>query len=135
MDDPTPAAPSISARLRGLSSALKDIEVDMIAGGDIDHRVLLEFREAVNHIRHSAWAVQQWLELREKHKDPFEVLVMLVAERVRIGTQLCHELALDAESSELTFQTPGLDRLCHEADRLVGHIKPLVRRPSPPAAP
>ena len=132
MSDPTEAQ-NITARLKDLSTALRDIETAMLGGGDIDHRVLREFRESVNHVRHSAWAVQQFLELREKHKDPFEVMALVVGERVRIGTQLCHELVLDAEASELTFQTPGLERLCQEADRLVGHIKPLVRRPEPPA--
>jgi hypothetical protein len=116
----------MSARLQRMSTELKDLELAMI-GGDIDQRILLEFREAVNHVRHSAWAVQQWLDLKEKHQDPFEVLAMLVSERVRIGTQLCHELVLDAESQELTEATSGIVRLFHESRTLVNHLKSLVR--------
>ena len=122
MNTPTPQSHGIGARLQRTSSELKDIEMAMIGGGEIDPRILLEFREAVNHVRHSAWAVQQWLELREKHQDPFEVLAMLVAERVRIGTQLCHEFVLDAESKELNDGTTGIDRLYHESRSLACHL-------------
>jgi hypothetical protein len=115
----------MSARLQRMSTELKDLELAMI-GGDIDQRILLEFREAVNHVRHSAWAVQQWLELKQKHQDPFEVLAMLVSERVRIGTQICHELVLDAESQELSEATKGLDRLAHEVQVLRDHLKQMV---------
>jgi hypothetical protein len=125
METPIPPVSPMSARLQRMSTELKDLELAMI-GGDIDQRILLEFREAVNHVRHSAWAVQQWLDLKQKHQDPFEVLAMLVSERVRIGTQLCHELVLDAESQELTDATGGVVRLFHEVRDLDHHLKQLV---------
>lgn len=116
----------VAERLQRASSELKDLEV-AITSGDIDARILLEFREAVNHVRQTAWAIQKWLDLREQHQDPFDVLTMVVAERIRVGTQLCHDLTMDANSQELTMATPGLDRLYAEAKGLVKQLESLMR--------
>lgn len=119
----------ISARLQRTSADLKELEAAMVSG-DIDRRVLLEFREAVNHIRHTTWAVQQWLERRERHEDPFQLVQVFVAERVRIASLLIHELVVDAESLDLELETPGIQDLAHEVRALARHLKTMVPEPN-----
>jgi hypothetical protein len=51
---------SLTARLGATTVQLQELEHSVISG-DLDPRVLSEFRNAVDHIRNTAWAVQQWL--------------------------------------------------------------------------
>lgn len=84
----------IAERLQKASAELRALE-EMIRSEDVDAEVLGEFREALGHARHSAWAVQQWMELHAKHDDPFPVISYLSAERVRLVTGMCKHLAKD----------------------------------------
>jgi hypothetical protein len=114
----------LTAQLERASEQLKNVEERLVSGGDVDLRVLSDFRESVNHIRHTSWAVQKWVQ--EKHKsggDPFRVLGMLVAERVRVATKLIGELVIDAESGELNFETPGVLELAGAVDQLAKQLR------------
>jgi hypothetical protein len=84
----------------------------------------------VNHIRHTTWAVQQWIERRQKKEDPFDLVSIFVAERVRIATQVVHELVVDAESLELDSETKGIGDLAREVRGLTRALKPLVPDPN-----
>jgi hypothetical protein len=119
----------ISARLQRTSADLKDLEAAM-SRGDIDPRVLLEFREAVNHIRHTTWAVQQWIERRDRKQDPFALVNVFVAERVRVASQVIHELVIDAEACDLELETPNIRDLAREVRSLARHLKTMVPDPN-----
>ena len=67
-----------------------------IKSGEIDPYVLREFREAVDHIRKTAWAVQEWKERQALKRDTATVIPLLVSERIRRGTQLYEALTADA---------------------------------------
>jgi hypothetical protein len=54
------AGSSLTARLRATTAELQELE-NSVVSGDLDPRVLSEFRNAVDHIRNTAWAVQQWV--------------------------------------------------------------------------
>jgi hypothetical protein len=119
----------ISARLQRASADLKDLETSMV-GGDVDPRILLEFREAVNHIRHTTWAVQQWIERRAKHEDPFDLVQVFVSERVRIASQVIHELVVDAESCDLDPETPNIAEFAREVRAMARHLRTMVPDPN-----
>ena len=122
----TPAgSPDITARLQRTSAELKELEIAMTTG-DVDPRILVEFREAVNHIRHTTWAVQQWMEKRERKESPFDLVSVFVAERVRIASQVVHELVVDAEALDLEMETPGIQGLAREVRALARHLRPMV---------
>jgi hypothetical protein len=106
----TGAPDNVTQRLETVSAELKELE-PLMRTGDIDARVLREFREAVDFIRSTAWAVEQFIALRKEHHDPYSVLPMLTLERVRRGTQIAHDLSLDMDSADVTFETPGLEGL------------------------
>jgi hypothetical protein len=106
----TGAPNKVTQRLQAVAAELKDLE-PLIRTGEMDGRVLREFRESVDYVRNSAWAIEQWIALRERKQDPYSVLPMLTLERVRRGTQIANDLTLDLDSTDITFDTPGLDGL------------------------
>jgi hypothetical protein len=77
---------TVSERLRATTDELQTLE-RLVLSGDCAPRVLAEFRTAVDSIRQTAWAVQQWHELQQQHRDPYAVLGILSAERVRRANQ------------------------------------------------
>src|SRR5439155_15898041 len=72
-----------------------------IKSGEIDPYVLREFRDAVDHIRKTAWAVQEWKERQALKRDTATVIPLLVTERIRRGTQLYEALIADLQSQTI----------------------------------
>ncbi len=88
------------------------LELDQaIRSGDMDVRLLVGFRQAIDHVRETTWAVQQWIELRAQEKDAYGVLPRLTVERIRRATQLNNDLALDLDATEITMETEGIENL------------------------
>ena len=67
---------TVSERLRAATGDLQELERQVVSG-DCAPRVLSDFRTAVDNIRRTAWAVQQWIELQQQHRDPYTVLSIL----------------------------------------------------------
>src|SRR5713226_9071851 len=103
---------SVSERLKAATDELQKLE-QLVVSGDCAPRVLSEFRGAVDSIRQTAWAVQQWTELQQQHRDPYTVLGILSEERVRRAAQIAKDLTLDLESQDLGLGTEGLANLFH----------------------
>jgi hypothetical protein len=118
---------SLSERLRMTTDELQTLET-MVLSGDCAPRVLAEFRSAVDSIRQTAWAVQQWNELQQRNRDPYTVLGILSAERVRRATQITKDLTMDLESLELGLETEGLEDLFQAIRRLYERLDPLFRK-------
>ncbi len=133
MADPTltrqgsPAAPNpktvrseeFPARLQKAKKDLQELERAIQQGElDVDSRVLREFRQAVDSVRLTAWAVQQWTDLQEQPRDAYSVLPVLAQERIRRATQLNNELALDLDAHEVDFDNEGMDNLYRAVERL-----------------
>jgi hypothetical protein len=118
---------TLSERLRTSTDELQALE-KMVLSGDCAPRVLAEFRSAVDSIRQTAWAVQQWGELQQQHRDPYALLGILSAERVRRATQITTDLTIDLESLELGLETEGLEKLFHAVKDLHERLQPLFRK-------
>lgn len=95
---------------------------------ELDARVQLEFRHALEHIRRTASLVQQWFEARAKSGDPYAVLPILATQRVRRATQLAKDLSLDLESMDVTVETEGLQDLYQTIGRLHRQLDVLCKR-------
>jgi len=119
--------PQLSNRLQKTASDLRDLE-QLLISGDVEPRLLLEFREAVNHVRHTSWVVQKWLEKREQKQDTFEVLAMLTAERVRVTGMLAKELAMDLDAAEVGVDTPGMKELRANMALLLSSVERFFNR-------
>ena len=102
----------------GLKELVQTLEADQ---GEIDSRILTEFRDTVNQVRRISWVVQQWVILQAKGRDPYAVLSMLAAERVRLMTNLGQNLSTDLDATEISFETEGLEDLFHAVQGL--HIR------------
>jgi len=109
-------------RLKKAAADLRTIEQEIKKGG-ADPRVLREFRDAVDFVRKSAWAVYEYQERQFRHKDASTVLSLLTVERVRRGTQLNDDIAGDFDARELTPDTPGIAELLRAVEGVAKRLR------------
>jgi hypothetical protein len=114
------ASDEASKRLQVATAELREIE-ELIKGANVDSVVLREFRSALGHVRHTAWALQQWLELQHKRSDPFPVIAYLNNERIRLATHLCRNLTNDMDALQLKFER-------REVEGLLSSVEDLFQR-------
>jgi hypothetical protein len=119
---------SITTRLEAATRELNELE-ELVKSGALDSRVLSEFREAVDHIRSTTWAVQKWIGLSdESGGDPFTVLPIMSAERVKRAIQISTDLSLDLQTIEVGIDTPGINDLFNAVDDLHRRLAKLLKR-------
>ncbi len=116
----------VNFQLRKTSAALVKIEQDIKSGG-IEPRILTEFRDAVDYVRKTAWAVQEWQERQLQKHDPQTVLPLLTAERIRRATQLNKAITTDLASHEVTRETTGIDEFFRTVESLYRRVADLFR--------
>lgn len=123
---PQAAGNVLAVRLQAATANLTELE-QAVKSGDLDPRVLEDFRNAVDLIRGTAWAVQQWIGLKENAGDPYSLIPILAAQRVMRATQLARDLTVDLESVEVGYETPGLQQLFVAVNRLQERLQPLCK--------
>jgi hypothetical protein len=89
---------------------------EILLAGDLEPRVLADFRDALNRVRTAAWAAQQYVVCKETEQDSGSVLSLLVGERVRVTYQLCQAISDDLKRTDIDFQAGSLVQL-HEATK------------------
>jgi len=104
-------------QLKKTCADLVKLEYDM-RSGPIEPRVLSEFRDAIDNVRKTAWAVQEWQERQSRQHDAQAVLPLLTAERIRRATQLCDAITADAAAHEVTRRTVGIDEFLQAVERV-----------------
>ena len=104
-------------QLKKACADLVRLEYDM-RSGPIDPRILTEFRDAVDNVRKTAWAVQEWQERQSRHHDAHTVLPLVTAERIRRATQLCDAITRDSAAHEVTRETVGIDEFFRAVARV-----------------
>ena len=107
----------VNFQLKKACADLVNLEYQM-RSGPIDQRVLKEFRDAVDNVRKTAWAVQEWQERQSRRQDPKTVLPLLTAERIRRATQLCDAITMASIANEVTFTTVGIDEFLGAVERV-----------------
>ena len=118
---------SLSERLKATTDELQALE-KLVVSGDSSPRVLSDFRGAIDSVRQTAWAVQQWSELRTQNRDPYSVLGILSEERVRRATQIAKDLTIDLESMDLGLETKGLMNLFQAIEGLYERLTPICKK-------
>ena len=114
----------LTFQLRRTTGELLKLE-NGIKAGEIDSYVLREFRDAVDYIRKTAWAVQEWQERRVQNRDTATVIPLLVAERIRRGTQLYEALTADLKSHAIRPEAAEIEDLFHAVEHLYEELKQL----------
>ena len=115
---------SVTERLQAATKELQSLE-QIILSGDFSPRILSEFRNAVDNIRQTARAVQNWIGLQQEHRDPYAVMATVSADRVRRATQIAKELTIDLQAMEIDFETEGLRELFQAVEELRERLMPI----------
>jgi hypothetical protein len=93
-------ADQVNRQVSRITAELIALE-QLLVAGMVDHRVLVEFRDAVNRVRSTSWHVQTWMETFRG--DAPDLTSLLLQERVRIAKQVALQLTSDlVPSSENT---------------------------------
>jgi len=116
----------VNFQLKKACADLVRLEYDM-RSGPTDQRVLREFRDAVDNVRKTAWAVQEWQERQSRHQDPQAVLPLLTAERIRRATQLCDAISTASAAREVARETVGIDEFFRAVERVHQSLLGLFR--------
>jgi hypothetical protein len=116
----------VNFQLRKTSAELLRLEQEIRTGG-IDTRILTDFRDAVDHVRKTAWAVQEWQERQLQDHDPRTVLPLLTTERIRRASQLIDAIAADLAAHEVTRETSGISELFEAVGRVHQLFADLLR--------
>jgi hypothetical protein len=112
-----------------VSEKLADVIVQLCAlqepllTAEVDPRVLVDFRDALNRIRNTAWAAQQSANAPLFDQGAATVASYLTAERIRAAYQLCRSLHGDICRDDIEFQKGPLVELYRVAKILVDELK------------
>ena len=116
----------VNFQLKKTSAELLQLEQSMRTGG-IDQRILMDFRDAVDHVRKTAWAVQEWQERQLQKHDPQTVLPLITTERIRRATQLSIAIRKDMEAHDVTRETTGMHEFYQAVESLYPRVANLFR--------
>ena len=111
-------------QLKKICADLVRVEYDM-RSGPVDERVLREFRDAIDHVRKTAWAVQEWQARQSQHADPQSVISLVVAERLRRATQLLDSITADVAAHQVSRTTVGIEEFLKSLQKLGESLRAL----------
>ena len=118
--------PNLGARLDAMVTALSEAQ-NVTDTSDLDARVQIEFRHALDHTRHTASAVRQWFEAHAKSGDAYAVLPVIATQRVHRAAELAKDLSLDLENMDVTVETEGLQDLYQAIGQLHRQLEVLCK--------
>jgi hypothetical protein len=117
----------------GVNFQLKKTSAELVRlnqamqSGNIDPRILREFRDAVDYVRKTAWAAEEWQERQLQQHDPQTVLPLITAERIRRATQLSESISADLAAHEVSSETAGMHEFFRAVERVYQHLADLFR--------
>ena len=126
MSSATHTGDSISVRLENVTDELRQIHELLASEDDVDSRILTDFRDAVNRVRNTAWAVEQYANSKQTETDPQTVLSVLAGERIRVAYQLCRLIQGDLANPDIQFQKGQLLQFRDAANELERQVNALI---------
>ncbi len=119
-------SPAVSSRLEKAIAELQGLN-ELLLSGDLDPRILADFRDALNRVRTAAWAAQQYVARKETDQGAGSVLAFLVGERIRATYQLCQSISEDLKRPDIPVQAGTLIQLCEVMSALTEQLKGIVK--------
>ena len=116
---------NVTERLRDITNELREIE-EMLVSEKLESAVLTDFRDAVNRVRTTAWAVAQYFEAPNDREQPASVLSLLADERVRVTYRLCR--LIDADLANGGLNSRGLVQLYLATQDLAHRLGEMLGR-------
>ncbi len=94
----------VSSMLQSVSEQFRELQKWLLLQAQQpDLRILAEFRDAINRLRQTAWALQQYGELSADESLSNTVPSILAGERIRTACQLGKLIEADLENPEIRF--------------------------------
>lgn len=123
MKSTSDSSASISTRLQKVTDELRRIQDLLMMEKDVDPSILTDFRDAVNRVRNTAWAVEQYANSKHTETDPQTVLSVLAGERIRVAYQLCKLIQSDLANQDIQFQKGQLLQFRDASQELERQLK------------
>jgi hypothetical protein len=117
----------VPSRLETAISELQSLN-ELLLSGDLEPRVLANFRDALNRVRTAAWAAQQYAARKETEQGANSVLAFLVGERIRATYQLCQSISEDLKRSDIEVPAGSLIQLYEVMSALTEQLRGIIRR-------
>jgi hypothetical protein len=117
---------NVSHRVAKAIPELRRLQKLLLSGENLDARILTDFRDALNHVRNTAWSAHQYIASKSTDQDLTTVFSVLAGERVRVAYQLCQAIQADLKSTDIKFQPGQLIQLSIAAKTLVGQLVEVV---------
>jgi hypothetical protein len=119
--------PTVPSRLEQAISELQGLH-ELLLSGDLDPRILTDFRDALNRVRNSAWAAQQYVARKETGQDSTSVLSFLAGERIRAAYHLCRGICDDLKRTDIQFQAGSLVHLHEVTKALTEQLDAIINK-------
>jgi hypothetical protein len=122
----SPGSATAAKRLTKVLAELRGVQKLLASGERLDPRILTDFRDALNHVRNTAWSAHQYIALQGTGEESTNVLSVLAGERVRAAYQLCQAIQADLKSNDIKFQPGQLVQLCLAAKALIETLGSVI---------
>ena len=116
----------VSHRLAKAITELRRLQKLLLSGEGLDPRILTDFRDALNHVRNTAWSAHQYIASQASDQNSTSVLSVLAGERFRVAYQICQAIQADLKSSDIKFQTGQLIQLSRAVMALAEQLGEVV---------
>lgn len=120
-----PAGGAMSQKILNAINELNTLEQNLVKDR-VDPRLIAQLHDAINHVRQTAWTVQQWADLNASGGDPFEVLPQLESERMQMLGKLAHNVTADIDSTSINQYTVGITELYETVQHLYRRLHRLL---------
>jgi hypothetical protein len=125
-----PTSSPMSQRIMRAIGDLNELEQNLVKD-KIDPRLIAQLHDAVEHVRQTAWTVQQWADLHASGNDPFDVLPQLEAERMHMLGKLAHNVTADIDASSINRYTLGISDLYETVQQLYRRLRKMLLDDAP----
>jgi len=107
--EPTDRLP-VRSRLEKAISELQGLQ-ELLHSDELDPQILADFRDALNRVRNTAWAAQQYANRKASDADSTDIFSFLARERIRATYHLCRAVNEDLKQTDIQFQRGSLIEL------------------------
>src|SRR5499427_1073015 len=125
-----PPTSAFSQKIMRAIAELNDLEQNLVKDR-IDPRLIAQLHDSVEHLRQTAWTVQQWVDLHSSGGDPFDVLPQLEAERMHMLGKLAHNVTADIDATSINRYTLGISDLYETIQQLYRRLRKMLVEDAP----
>ena len=115
-------------RLQRITTELRRIQDSLAEEREVDSRILTDFRDAVNRIRNTAWAMEQFANSKTMKTDPDPLLSLVAGERIRAAYQLAGLVQADLANPQIRFQRGQLVSLFDATQELRDKLREAIEQ-------